>query len=236
MSWGEVYKINEHAREREFNNSYIFEGTSTQNWNVPFNGYYKIIVVGAGGVGETSARTTGGGSQTQYYYECAGGGSGGVAIKTALLNTSEAFRYSPSTSQIRFLSTAALTPIDMIATNGGNGTATSSTVTGGAGGTATGGDFNYTGLKGATGESVAGASVGCFIPELMQKTDNLAYWWNDGVTKEYAVGLKATSGYGILGHGAGDGITTTLPNRQGRYFSQTEKQTGCVIVIPLEKV
>ena len=239
MSWGEVSKINEHARGREFNNSYIFEGTSTKTWNVPFTGYYKIIVVGAGGTGAIVNKSTGGGSQHQSYAEFAGGGAGGVAIKTILLNSSTTFQYIPTTSQIEFKTSSTVSPVDMIATNGGNGTATSSTLTGGAGGTATGGDFNYTGCTGTLfdGEfsgSVTGAPLGCFISQLSKRVEKIGFDYDsDGV--HYA--LKATSGYSILGHGAGDGFATKSSGGVYALFSvQNEKQTGCVIVMPLEKV
>lgn len=237
MNWGEVYKINEHARGREFNNSYIFEGTSTQNWNVPFNGYYKIIVVGAGGTGASKGIFSG---SSMVDKETAGGGAGGVAIKTILLNSSTTFQYIPTTTQIEFKTSSTATPVDMIATNGGNGTATGSKLTGGAGGTATGGDFNYAGctgtlLEGQGNGSVVGASLGCFIQGLSSRVEETRLDDDSSGDRYYA--LKVTSGYGILGHGAGDGWSKIKGSTALSPIAvQNEKQTGCVIVIPLEKV
>ena len=193
MSWGEIYKINEHARGREFNNSYIFEGTSTRNWTVPFTGYYKIIVVGAGGTGASKGIFSG---SSMVDKETAGGGAGGVAIKTMRLGAGDDYIISISSGDVWF--------DDVMTANGGsNGTSS-----GGTGGTATGGDFNYTG---GNGSSSSGGSVSCYIAGLMDKTE---YYTQESNTSS---ATDISNGYGILGHGAG-GLTSgniKIPPQKG---------------------
>lgn len=226
MSWAEVHKMSSDMADRQYNNIEII--TSSKTWTAPHAGYYKVIAVGAGGSCDTYRQISG---RTTYSY-VATGGSGGVAIKTIKANTTDQYI-------VTITNTTTMFDMDVQVTAGGNGLADSASLTPGAGGTATGGDYNYPGLSGKTAHGdnyssgatrqgfAEGASVGCFIPELCTKEKKYGITSDDIKT----ISAFASSGYGILGYGAGSGgyndydLTITTP-----------KQASCVIIIPLEKM
>jgi hypothetical protein len=173
--------LNEQARELAYAGSYLFESSTTF---IPDNsGWYKVIVVGAGGDGDRKT------SGTTYY--SASGGSGGVAIKTIHLDKSKNYTVSVTPSQSSFE--------NIIAQSGTSGIADD---TAGIGGVATGGDFNYKGIDGVEnyGSNSSPANVGVHIPGLTQKTRYI-HTYSDGKYGE------TYSGYGIIEHGGSGGAT-----------------------------
>ena len=180
--------LNQQIREMQYIGSYVF--TSSTTFTPDKSGYYKVIVIGAGGANDKVGHS----GDTTY----ASGGAGGVAIKNMhLLSTQE------YTIDIKYRNSTFNG--NLVATAGGNGDAfPPSSATGGAGGTASGGDFNYDGLRGTVrvNNPPKGGSVGVFIPGLM-----LPY--------------STETGLGILGYGIGG----TSEDAAGR---------AAIIIIPLE--
>ena len=212
MSWAEVNKIDESARLRAYNGLFIVESSLT--WPVPQSGYYKVIAVGSGG--ETYGYVSSSGSSSSI---CTGG-AGGVAIKTMRLSAGDGYIISLSAGDVYF---------DTIMT--ANGGSSGTTDAGGAGGTATGGDFNYTGNSGSvyskSNNSIQGASVGCFIPSLMDKDEYFYSLLDDSSVAE----IQPSTGNGILGHGASGSFTMGVRGTlQGA--GAIPPQKGCVIIIP----
>lgn len=173
--------LNEQARELAYAGSYLFESYTTF---IPDNsGWYKIIVVGAGGAGDARY-----GTGSKYY--TASGGSGGVAIKTMHLLKEQSYQVEVSNFQSSFDGT-------IVATAGTDGDTLSSTSS--KKGTAIGGDFNYNGQDGEAGSNAVSKprNVSVYIPGLMEKTRHII---ND--EGEYA---ELFTGVGILEHGASGG-------------------------------
>lgn len=206
--------LNEQARELAYAGSYLF--VTSKSFTPDKTGWYKVIVVGAGGEGESHYRE---GSTSRI---CTGG-SGGVAISTVNLKSTETYSVEVAGTQSSFNG-------QIIATSGTSGTASSSSSSSseGSGGTAQGGDFNYSGLSGNEVSSnyfydfyANGADVGVNIPELMRKETITSYTISDS---ELFTG-EVSSGYGILGYGASNGLG---------YNKKTHNKGGCVLIIPLE--
>lgn len=195
--------LNEQARELAYAGSYLFESSTT--FIPDKSGWYKIIVVGAGGAGDVHYGT----NNNRY---SASGGSGGVAIKTMHLLKEQSYQVEVSNSQSSFDGT-------IVATVGTDGYATASTQTPGERGIASGGDFNYNGQDGEEGYNAISKprNVSVYIPGLMEKTRYIIT--DEG---EYA---ELFTGVGILEHGASGG---------GRALGSTSGQPGCVLIIPLE--
>lgn len=202
MSWAEVNKIDEGARFRAYNGLFIIESPLT--WTVPKSGYYKVIAVGGAGANAKS--------QSGSTFKVGGGGAGGVAVKTMRFGAGDDYIISISSGDVYF---------DTIMTANGGVAGTSSA--GGAGGTATGGDYNYTGNSGSANSAskylIQGASVGCNIPDLLDRTELSITNISDDVSSATTI----YSGYGILGHGAGGSIDGQM---------EIPPQKGCVIIIP----
>ena len=195
--------LNVQARELSFAGSYVFESSKT--FTPDKSGWYKVIVVGAGGNHDLYM------PQNTYYVRT--GGSGGVCISTLKLLSTEKYEITISGNSASFE--------NMTANRGGNASQNSA----GSGGTASGGEFNYPGLAGDYVNSQVtrnGKDVGVFIPSLMERNTAMV------ASGEYG-GIVAYSGYGILGHGASSGVAFS-----GSYNAVTEAQSGCVIIIPLE--
>ena len=218
MSWSEIFKVNSNMK-RPLNkqiqdmyckSSYLFTGNAT--FTPEANGYYKIICVG--GSGASTVYLTGGGTGQFTEYAARIGASGGVAIKTLELNTTDSY-------SITVGSTSAFDSV----LSASSGTATTNVSNLGTGGSATGGDFNYTGLSGkystarltsTSYAAVDGVSVGVFIPELSR---GFSYGFSS---------YTATSGLGICGYGCSSGliIGSGAPDRSAT--------SGCVIIVPVE--
>ena len=180
--------LNQQIREMQYIGSYVF--TSSTTFTPDKSGYYKVIVVGAGGAYDYTG-TTG-----NFCY--ASGGAGGVAIKNMHLLSTQEYTIDIERGNSTFNG-------NLVATAGGKGDSfPPSSATGGAGGTASGGDFNYDGLWGTVrvNNPPKGGSVGVFIPGLM-----LPY--------------STETGLGILGYGIGG-------------TSEAAAGGAAIIIIPLE--
>lgn len=139
MSWTEVYKMNEHARNTAFSNAYMI--TSSSTFTAPQTGYYKIICVGRGGTGE---RTSG-----SYH----GGDAGGVCTKIVKLAKNATL--SITVADLSTAVTSSNGAVNMTAYAAANSANPRE---------ADGGDYNYTGN---TYNGKVGGSVGCFLTGLM---------------------------------------------------------------------
>lgn len=188
--------LNEQARELKFSGSYLL--TSSTTFTPEKSGWYKVIVVGSGG--EPNVKQSG----INYYATT--GGSGGVAISTLFLVSSKSYPVEVTKLQSSFDGT-------IIALAGSD----ANDFEIGYGGTATGGDFNYSGNKGkseshaSTSFYINGTDVGVYIPELMRET-----FASDG---------EVSSGLGILGYGSASAYGGS---------AATNGKGGCVLIIPLE--
>ena len=197
--------LNVQAREIMFRPAQIIE--SSMSYTPSRSGWYKVIVVGKGG------------STYGSYDDIGIGGSGGVSISTLKLLSTESYQITSSYGTFSFG--------DMTATYGEDGTYSK----GGNGGTATGGQENYPGLKGnltsGGNNSVHGQDVSVYIPGMMER--NQASEGYVSYRNEESYYVTAYSGNGIMGRGASGGYA------QNRSASvTTESQPGGVIIIPLE--
>lgn len=194
--------LNVQMRELSYVGAYLFENSTT--FTPDNSGWYKIIVVGAGGDGDVDY-----GTANNYYG--ASGGSGGVAIKTMHLLKEQSYQVEVSNSQSSFDGT-------IVATAGTDGYASVSTRRPGDRGIAIGGDFNYNGQDGATDINATAEprNVSVYIPGLMEKTQKI--YTSDIYGATY-------TGYGILAHGASGGSDR---------YTEVSGQPGCVLIIPLE--
>lgn len=248
MSWAEVFKINKNMKRaineqiRDLKCTPIRVITSTGTYVPEKTGLYKVICVGAGSEGVEYFRTSG--STTATYY-VSNGSAGGVAIKEIKLVAGTSYNVTVST-------TASFGNI-MSATGGvtawynhWTGTTTSS-----AGGTASGGDYNYTGQKGCeantygaqiyisssssnfnvwtpngNGSFVNGSSIGVVLTDICQR--------------DCLLGDKTTVWYGtgILGYGAGAPSWIETSKTYAQMSSDkviiAQAQPAAVIIIPLE--
>ena len=227
MSWMEVFKINNNIRKPL--NSLIVDSTynpirvvTVSTTYIPErSGLYRVICVGAGG--DSIVKTSG-----SYAY-CSGGGGGGVAIKDLYLTKSSSYNIT--------VSTTASFANQLTATAGATPTINTSTGAWGypTGGTATGGDKNYTGQQGVyeritrtdAGASFDGGSVGVDIADLTRQRIS-----ND------TRGNQLTYGRSILNYGGGAPASdTSYVNSEGSAVKRTFTNFGlpaAVIIIPIE--
>ena len=210
MSWTEIKKtinsnFNKPLNEKliDFSFPQIYVFEQSTTFTPPKNGLYKIICVGAGREESTSGRV---------------GGAGGVAIKTMQLSTAQSYPITINTTNPYSASFNS-----SIIGNGSTGT---------DGGTASGGDFNYTGGAGrsdipTSGAYLNGASVGVFLNGLSDRQCFRLTYQSVGT-----IYLDETlyGGYGILGFGFGQAYADNS--------SSTEKRSPAgkagVIIIPID--
>lgn len=173
---------------------------TSQTWTAPHNGYYKIICVGAGG-------------NAQYYTSSnyGAGFGGGVAVKTKRLKTG---------ATLTIDITGGTATCDGMVASLGDET---------KGGTATGGEYNYTGLSGHSMSSgiTSGGSVGCMLSGLMFKDKDVT---SRQVSYGYAT-EAVPKGFGLMGHGGGGGCAV-----ESRVREMMRGEPACVIIIPLESI
>lgn len=225
MSWAEVFKINSNIKKplnEQIRGTVCLPMrliTSSTTYKPEKTGWYKVICVGAGGsCGSYSGVSNASGQKI------ATGGGGGVAIKTIKLSSAQSYSVTVST-------TASFGSI-LSATAGGSGSASSSSMSYGTGGTASGGDYNFTGCSGTggsgsskTGVCFAAGGTGVAITELSRTVKS-------GVIKgdEY---VEVTYGESILGYGSGaPGFVYTTGTSY--YCYTATAQSAVVIIIPLE--
>lgn len=252
MSWAEVFKINsntkralnEQIRDSQYKSSYLI--TESGTWTVPSTGYYKVFCVGAGGninSGNGGSIFTDGGTfgSTTYLYI---GSAGGVAVKTLELNKGTSYTITiedpPTTYTASSTNKTSFGDI-MYATTGGMGdTKNVTTHQLPNGGVGSGGDYNFSGESGQVVtyspgmRTIIGASVGCYIPELMRDNSAFSTAISDGTI--YGT-PNAKSGLGILGYGSSQGYAAYVKSSSnGGVLGPvtTPKKGGCVLIIPLE--
>lgn len=119
--------------------------TANGQFTVPATGTYRITAIGPGGDGGNSYYNRSNG----YRNSGGGGGSGGVAVLTSALSKGEVYPVTVSAAQCSFGSLIS-------ATTGKAGDYTP----GGAGGTAAGGDTNFSGNYGENGKAEMNAVSG----------------------------------------------------------------------------
>lgn len=129
--------------------------TKNGTFTVPQTGNYKLTAIGKGGDGGKAYCTIASGWRSG-----GGGGAGGVAVKTVKLSKGASYAVTVSRAVSSFGSLVS-------ATAGGNGgyvkEYADSNGAGGAGGTGTGGDKNYTpGVAALTGSGSHGGDGGCY--------------------------------------------------------------------------
>lgn len=225
MSWGEVFKINSNMK-KPLNEQ--IRGTvclpmriiaSSTTYVPEKTGWYKVICVGAGGsCGAYSNASTASGQKI------ATGGGGGVAIKTIRLSSAQSYNVTVGT-------TASFGSI-LSATAGGSGSVTSSSTNYGTGGTASGGDYNFTGCSGTGGSGsskvgvcFAAGGTGVAITELSRTVKS-------GVIKGDSY-VEIAYGESILGYGSGAPGFVYVSGTNYSYYTATA-QSAAVIIIPLE--
>lgn len=234
MSWGEVYKINnnmkrsinEQLRDLKFQEIKII--TSSGTYTPTKTGLYKVICVGAGGNGycvENSSTA----------YGSAAGGGGGVAISTLTLSSSVSYTVTVS-STASFVYSDEIT---LTATSGGVGV---NARVGGSGGTASGGDNNYTGTSGNyTGNMVTftapvGGGVSVYISDLSYTPYPIINTLIDtsGSSNKYYT-LSFNYGDCLLGYGGGGTGAVRQTSSTSNYPGTiTNGRPAAIIIIPLE--
>lgn len=181
--------------------------TSTTTFTPEKTGKYKVICVGKGGNGSSYASTT-----------SVGGGAGGVSIKTLELSSATSYSITISTTGASFSNILS-------AVGGSNADGT----TIGTGGTASGGDYNYTGGNGSKTNSSAiisanGGSVGVYLSELSRLMSTVIP--NPYTTNDVIIGWYGSS---ILNYGAG--APGSVSNSGGG--PSIQGLPACVIIIQL---
>ena len=206
--------LNRQIRDMKYLGSYLL--TSSGNFSVSKSGWYKVIVVGAGGNNYTYWNGS--------YYTIYTGGSGGVAISTLYLDKNNLCEITVHNDNYNNASGSYEFSYNGSIISAHNGTTSTSTAENqrGKGGSAVGGDFNYKGIDGSVYTTNAiGTDVGVFIPELMKVKTAMGSLGDASAI--------AISGNGILGYGCGSG---TYADRN--LSVSTPKADGCVLIIPLE--
>ena len=227
MSWGEVYKINnnmkkplnEQLRDMTYQMGRIVTASTT--YTPEKTGLYRIICVGKGGDG--TAKSTSSANPRAY-----AGGGGGVAVKTMRLLSSSSYEITVGSTASFAAGTTILT-------------ATSGTASG-DGGTASGGDYNFSGTEGKTTTSMfavpAPGSVGVVIMGLTNTpapaTNTLIDTSPSGENEVYCLSFPygdSVLNYG--GGGTGAGFYKSANTTSSGGYSTTGKPAA-VIIIPLE--
>lgn len=209
MSWGEVFKINSNLKKplneqlRDMTFQPVRVITETGTYTPEKSGLYKVICVGAGYNGEVVGSS-----------HIAGGGGGGVAIKTLELNASTSYNVTVN-GQASF--NAILTATAGVRHDSDDIS---------KGGTASGGDFNFTGEAGAktsyrANTSNRGGSVGVVISGL-----------NRQHSFTHSNGLFHVDGDCILNYGGGGSASAVSDTSSTRH--STDGHPAAVIIIPLE--
>jgi len=181
-------------------NTTIYGSTASGVYTAPSNTQWvKITVVGFGGTGGASTGLRG-----------SGGGSGGVAIKWLSMSAGQTLNYSAASGSGNgsSVSSGSLSITTISANNGSDGATSAygaSKVFGGAGGTASGGDINISGIGG----SPAYGSSTALSTQVGGSGGSCPGWGIGG----YGFGGGTQDGIGGFGYGAGGSgaLNSTAP-------------------------
>ena len=232
MGWSEVFKINSNLKKplnkqiQDMKFQPVRVITATGTYTPEKTGLYKIICVGAGGNGYCGNSS---------YYGGASGGGGGVAIKTMTLSSSTNYSVTVNTGTASFAySGGAITALP-------GGTPTSIYITPdaiGVGGTASGGDYNFTGEDGSyTGKNIADiaprpGSVGVFISDLSKPSYVVGHTFSSSYTGVPTIEYQY--GGSILGYGGGGTGASYYVSSTNRGSHSKSGQPAAVIIVPME--
>lgn len=210
---------------------------ASKTFTSPITGRIKVIITGGGGQGAFLANKNA--SVESQEGDATGGGAGGYSEKTFAVTAGETFtvtvgaagdttlspndvnssRVGNDGGNSSFVTASAAVSVNMVANGGGGGqfsAATNSAVTtaGGTGGTASGGDFNFTGGAGGSITRVSGCNKNAAVTGGGATSITGTAYHGGNVTMTGAVGgqdkIIATGGAGV-GGSAGDvlGITSS---------------------------
>ena len=211
-------------------------GTS-KTFTAPLTGRIKVIITGGGGQGAFVANNTD--VIRNNVGDGTGGGAGGYSEKTFAVTAGETFtvtigaggattlapnditttRVGNNGGNSSFVTASAAASVNMAANGGGGGQIQSGanssayTVAGGAGGTASGGDFNYPGGAGGSVTRVASNDKNCAVTGggAVSIYGTAYHGGNVSVTADVSSGTfaAATGGAGVGGHGGDVTITAS---------------------------
>ena len=211
----------------------------SKTFTAPVTGTIKVIVTGGGGQGGFLANKNA--TPNSNFGDATGGGGGGYSEKTFAVTAGETFtvtigaggssalavndinsnRVGNAGANSSFVTASAAVSVNMAANGGGAGQysdATSSAVTtaGGTGGTASGGDFNYTGGAGGSITRVANNSKsamttgggGVALYGTTYRGGNITL----GTANESSYMVGSTGGAGVGGNGGDIAFSGTGSN------------------------
>lgn len=201
----------------------------SKTWTAPLTGRIKVILTGGGGQGAFLANSNG--SAAFNYGDATGGGAGGYSEKTFNVTAGETFvvtigaggssaiavnsintsRAGNNAGNSSFVTASAAVSVNMVANGGGGGQYSASTTSpvttaGGLGGTASGGDLNYTGGAGGTISRVVGNLYNCATTGggAVALYGTSFHGGDITMTVDFSTANKymASGGAGVGGHGA----------------------------------
>ena len=201
----------------------------SKTWTSPLTGRIKVILTGGGGQGAFLANTSA--SPYTNYGDATGGGAGGYSEKIFNVTAGETFvvtvgaggssalpvnsittsRVGNNAGNSSFVTASAAVSVNMVANGGGGGQYSASTTSpvttaGGLGGTASGGDVNYTGGAGGTISRVVGNQYNCATTGggAVALYGTPFHGGDITMTVDFGVTNKhiASGGAGVGGHGA----------------------------------
>jgi len=202
---------------------------SSQTFTVPLSGKIKVTITGGGGAGSYANSGTRHPGDTGVRSSATGGGAGGFCQKTFDVTAGETFAVvvgaaggangflgstyaggSTTAGTSTFATSSAAVSVSMSAVGGGDGNALAQyatgngahVVAGGVGGTASGGDLNYTGGRGGT-ISHPGGNAGHFATGGGAVSVNGIPYHGGDSSAGGNYNATATGGAGVGGHGLG---------------------------------
>lgn len=217
-----VQGINNHLNDLKYQSIRIITATGT--FKPEKTGKYKVICVGAGGAGNSYR-------SNDSAHALASGGGGGVSIKTLRLLSTTSYNVTVSTTASFTHESGSLT-----ATAGSTGTP--SNTTGGTGGTASGGDFNYIGTNGTSFYANTSSnkricpspgSVGVFISDLSRSVEST--WLI--INAEYGT-CQIRYGNSILGYGGAGSAVADINDSSKMESVTVSGLPAAVIIVPIE--
>ena len=209
----------------------------SKTFTAPLTGRIKVIITGGGGQGAFVANNTD--IIKGNYGSGTGGGAGGYSEKTFNVTAGETFtvtigsggattlamndinstRVGNNGGNTTFVTASAAESVNMVANGGGGGqmqsggSGSAHTVAGGTGGTASGGDFNYTGGAGGSVTRVAGNGSSCVVTGGGAVAIYGTAYRGGNISVTDALGdvayAGATGGAGVGGNGGDLTITTS---------------------------